>query len=184
MSTKHTPGKWEICESGWFVISETAHICQMMGSRRDKEKKANARLIAAAPELLEALKRIRDGFDGYDITDWKAIVEENREVAANAIASAEGNEPEEHTGEPEIKPIATYKGFEIFDSGGGKLTAYEKNVDPHPRTVVAYNLHEIKKLIGYMVEDDEHTGEPDPSDLYREWKDAQDDADQPTAYDP
>lgn len=30
----------------------------------------------------------------------------------------------------------------------------------------------------------DHTGEPDPSDLYREWKDAQDDADQPTAYDP
>ena len=179
MSTKHTPGKWEICESGWFVISETAHICQMMGSRRDKEKKANARLIAAAPELLEALKRIRDGFDGYDITDWKAIVEENREVAANAIASAEGNEPEEHTGEPEIKPIATYKGFEIFDSGGGKLNAYDKK---NGMTVTGYSLGEVNAIIDRMTE--EHTGEPDPSDLYREWKDAQDDADQPTAYDP
>lgn len=57
---KHTPGPWAVNEDGWKVESEKEHgwvndgwgICVTHGSDRE----ANARLIAAAPELLQALK--------------------------------------------------------------------------------------------------------------------------------
>lgn len=48
-----------------------------------------AALFVAAPDLLEALKRIADGFDGNNENEWRDIVNENREVARTAIAKAE-----------------------------------------------------------------------------------------------
>lgn len=49
---------------------------------------ANARLIAAAPELLEALDFIANGFDLQIGKQWREIVNEFREVARAAIAKA------------------------------------------------------------------------------------------------
>ena len=70
MSAKHTPGPWIVQESGFraseFVITTQQRqdeslvpICEMdvdFDGRIGIEQKANARLIAAAPDLLEALK--------------------------------------------------------------------------------------------------------------------------------
>jgi len=62
----YTKGKWEV--SGFFVVRVDApktkdqpagatYICQLdTCAVSDEEAQANARLIAAAPELLEALK--------------------------------------------------------------------------------------------------------------------------------
>mgnify|MGYP001600623960 CR=1 FL=1 len=64
MKTKHTPGPWKVTELDWdssdtYInpsreTGEFALICRMTGSHAHKN--ANARLIAAAPELLEALE--------------------------------------------------------------------------------------------------------------------------------
>lgn len=61
MSAKHTPGPWEFSGDGIFGISplnarvRLADICfHNRLNRIDSE--ANARLIAAAPELLDACK--------------------------------------------------------------------------------------------------------------------------------
>lgn len=55
--TKHTPGPWNICED---VNSEGLTgdlICTLNDDERDVgESEANARLVAAAPDMLEALK--------------------------------------------------------------------------------------------------------------------------------
>lgn len=63
MSTKHTPGPWHVAyqdrngqsvvKGDHFEIATCWHHC--VGSI-EKEMHANARLIAAAPDLLEALK--------------------------------------------------------------------------------------------------------------------------------
>jgi hypothetical protein len=67
---EHTPGPWRVTDeinrvSGGEVIrpsrgdgvdSPVAFVCDFNGYDRDEERQANARLIAAAPELLEALK--------------------------------------------------------------------------------------------------------------------------------
>lgn len=91
MKTQHTPGPWYVFAMGnYFGINSGSDSGQEpqdrsivvygdadddgMGVRGDtyEEMKANARLIAAAPELLEALQSvIRHGLtesDGYETT--------------------------------------------------------------------------------------------------------------------
>jgi hypothetical protein len=70
--SKHTPGKWYVTDAmkdifdGCTVICseevDDAIICSMGGDMAEAE--ANARLIAAAPTMLEALKVIFDILDG------------------------------------------------------------------------------------------------------------------------
>ena len=60
MTTKHTPGPWVIGKRDHDVVmvdtaSGTA-ICDVYGESDDRP--ANARLIAAAPDLLAALKGV------------------------------------------------------------------------------------------------------------------------------
>lgn len=84
MKTKHTPGKWEIKtpnNSEYEIKSEYGHVCTIYG-RGTIEAESNAELIAAAPELLEALKKcakwIMNNCPGdYENTPWRD--------AANAI---------------------------------------------------------------------------------------------------
>lgn len=72
MKNKHTPGPW-IYDETWALIHDgrksavsphesAAEICAIHAARNGKpdECKANALLIAAAPELLEALQGIID----------------------------------------------------------------------------------------------------------------------------
>lgn len=59
METKHTPGPW-VFEGENSAMPVLCLYCAdnkspFHGSRNEEELKANARLIAAAPELLEAL---------------------------------------------------------------------------------------------------------------------------------
>lgn len=87
-NVKHTPGPWAV-SLGMRTIQVIA------GSFRlaigiDKEAEANARLIAAAPELLEALKglcglaELRPGH----LQDYKAAVADARAAIAKATGSA------------------------------------------------------------------------------------------------
>lgn len=87
---KHTPGPWthkadmrfshhtkEHYLAGWNIYHGSIEIVGCEGIRDGTEDAANARLIAAAPELLDALKgvltahgeQLHDAFDAA----WKAI---------------------------------------------------------------------------------------------------------------
>ena len=72
--SEHTPGPWEAFNhqhAGWDITSTTGWIvddCGVNGA-------ANARLIAAAPELLAAIKAlcvIRDDDLPFAFAEWKA----------------------------------------------------------------------------------------------------------------
>ena len=95
---KHTPGPWYcnrlIDSSGTpYATNYTAHIdigvCMIWAPVGNKEQEANAHLISAAPELLEALKLCVDFIEIASIVeapwDWEPIKE-----ARAAIAKAEG----------------------------------------------------------------------------------------------
>jgi hypothetical protein len=60
MNAKHTPGPWTSREA--FASVPTMHVLRPSGSHlcslTGKDREANARLIAAAPELYEALREI------------------------------------------------------------------------------------------------------------------------------
>ncbi len=63
MNAPHTPGPWKILvPDGSMIVANGHHIASVaMGGPIDgPEDRANARLIAAAPDLLAALKEAAD----------------------------------------------------------------------------------------------------------------------------
>jgi len=92
---KHTPGPWKVRENGGLMKAVEANKDWLVyACGRDymgrEELEANARLIAAAPELLEALQEILStmrkppsGSGGFHEFDIKA--------AERAIAKATGS---------------------------------------------------------------------------------------------
>lgn len=80
-NTKHTPGPWTYHVGLDYISIESANehdnsfICEWRHfSDDDGESEANAKLIAAAPELLETLERIKP-YTGYLPSGFKEEVE-------------------------------------------------------------------------------------------------------------
>lgn len=94
--TKHTPGVWEVtgrAGKGVMVATEGAWIAVVYGPNVTTESEANARLIAAAPELLEALKECAE-VACAETCDWisseSPIHTKECKGAYAVIAKAEG----------------------------------------------------------------------------------------------
>ena len=95
--SKHTPGPWWAKREGFSTIYVEARIeggliqevaaCGPTEAGKEQQE-ANARLIAAAPELLEALQMCRVEMPG---TRFKKMVFDEQKVAA-AIAKATGEQ--------------------------------------------------------------------------------------------
>ena len=71
-----TPGPWKVCHDGFVKCSQTGErVCSPHSTLPDQKKnaehrknwEANARLIAAAPDLLEALKDMCAEFRALDL---------------------------------------------------------------------------------------------------------------------
>lgn len=106
-ANKHTPGPWymdpeevtggfrivpKIGDRGLAVAIQRDAAPAIPGSGIDRETaEANARLIAAAPELLEALSSFPSDADYASSDDfWKATAQWWTTVATKAIAKAGG----------------------------------------------------------------------------------------------
>lgn len=116
----HTPGPWEVCHTnnGTFVKSKrvAGYLAEVRHCRATQDVKADARLIAAAPELLEALHVVSECgdpckvslYDEEGIEGWRWTHPDGREweevgewcegpplhpVARAAIAKATGEQP-------------------------------------------------------------------------------------------
>ena len=91
MNTKsqHTPGPWKVRIHGNFqqsILDSIGTRILAMVDNTDNQDKANAHLIAAAPELLEACKAALDYAEG----NVKHVGEiETRKILNSAIAKAE-----------------------------------------------------------------------------------------------
>ena len=70
MEKKFTKGKWH--NLGYRVDVDIADglsgICEMSNWMDKKEMEANAKLIAAAPEMIDVLSTIEN--DNFEIPDW------------------------------------------------------------------------------------------------------------------
>ena len=93
---KHTPGPWTQghSASGIECVWLDGHVepdsgMGSVGTWIDCNTEANARLIAAAPELLEALAEVVRAADGEG---WKQL-DPNLAKARAAIAKATGEQP-------------------------------------------------------------------------------------------
>ena len=101
METKHTPGPWRLLrptvgvDANWHVADSgdtfVAHVFGFAHST-DEQARVNARLIAAAPELLEALHGLLQDTQHKEHdcgdTEWCPVIRAKR-----AIALATGEEP-------------------------------------------------------------------------------------------
>lgn len=107
MTSKHTPGPWRVENihgaandfGRWHAITADAparehrpHICDVSGQHRDDV--SNARLIAAAPDLLAAAEMITRcaKTSGPHGTTLYFISDENMDNLTHAIARARGEE--------------------------------------------------------------------------------------------
>ena len=102
METKHTPGPWTVTAdgAGWHIECaperghSVAYIMAEIGEEdpdtSDDEKEANARLIAAAPELLAALidllhqSKLSQDEGGWDFEQAETAIAKATGMTANA----------------------------------------------------------------------------------------------------
>jgi hypothetical protein len=95
MTIKHTPAPWQLTfgDHG-FAIHAGLTIVVMIDDTMD-EWKANARLIAAAPELLDALESLSHlEIKGHALIDRLQFSDEGRALSdkiTRAIAKAKGD---------------------------------------------------------------------------------------------
>jgi len=87
---KHTPGPWsQYSDTLFYTIngSDNESVAEVRTMYRTKlEAMANARLIAAAPELLEALNAVIATAESVDLDRVKALA-----LAKSVIAKVTGN---------------------------------------------------------------------------------------------
>ncbi len=116
----HTPGPWHVSDSNEVLDEESCLVVAEIMGERPEIYKANARLIAAAPELLEALKLIWQMFEDGRIVrniandhqpDWALkMLNFTRELQTIqlVIAKAEGVDPANGAvSAPKTSPEAT-----------------------------------------------------------------------------
>lgn len=100
---KHTPGPWQMhdddyCPEQIYGNLELIDgkirgtlICEIQGDMDEPKNLANARLIAAAPDLLAACQAWDEGFidgESFDAEQFRVWVNEHRRMARAAIAKA------------------------------------------------------------------------------------------------
>jgi len=90
---EHTPGRWDVIEGEphTIVSGEGDHIADIW-LVANGFKEANARLMAAAPDMLEALKRLLEWSDHDPNCIDNCPVCNAYVNAKEAIAKAEGRE--------------------------------------------------------------------------------------------
>lgn len=93
--TKHTPGPWRIGDAGAAIFGpktdapSPATIVSAMGKAGGdvSAMRANARLIAAAPDMLNALRDVAAISTGYDSEE---IIGDIQAICARVIQQAQG----------------------------------------------------------------------------------------------
>jgi hypothetical protein len=87
---KHTPGPWSLSTCGDFIVDKTGgSIARIFWAGHSEEAEHNARLIAAAPELLSIVKKLayNEGMIGEE--DFRRAM---WPIMMAAIAKTEGED--------------------------------------------------------------------------------------------
>lgn len=84
MREEHTPAPWEWDEEGRFLIGPVGHLPTVLDCRIPPSE-PNARLIAVAPELLEACEQaLAELTNPWPPEDWESTIGRLRAAIAKA----------------------------------------------------------------------------------------------------
>ena len=74
--SEHTPGPWMVARGVPAAVDALSGglVAEAVGSFDSDAEKANARLIAAAPDMLAELKRLRDVVGDEDVDCIEAVI--------------------------------------------------------------------------------------------------------------
>ena len=91
-NAKHTPGKWttKIRQPGTMLTVENEtgeYVCSLLGG--DEHKQENARLIAAAPAMLEALRAVAALANGQGRANLMEVAGQAQQIIAKAEGGAQ-----------------------------------------------------------------------------------------------
>jgi len=91
-NSKHTPGKWttKIRQPGTMLTVENEtgeYVCSLLGG--DEHKQENARLIAAAPAMLEALRAVAALANGQGRANLMEVAGQAQQIIAQAEGGAQ-----------------------------------------------------------------------------------------------
>jgi hypothetical protein len=92
MKNKHTPAPWEA--HGFEIWAYGERIADTITGVNFDEDRANARLMAAAPDLLKALQAFKKASLGEDFDGWHEKYDEAVSLARAALAKATGEKHE------------------------------------------------------------------------------------------
>jgi hypothetical protein len=76
MEKKYTPGPWDIIRAGAALMiygPVGQRICKILFPEISAEREANAHLISAAPELLEALESLIENYKRVDGLGFESL---------------------------------------------------------------------------------------------------------------
>ena len=89
----HTPGPWDVDTSYLSIVAREMNICEIYDDCGPQQYIANARLIAAAPDLLEALEACLAFIPCSTIRSWPpgfALKDKALALTRAALAKAKG----------------------------------------------------------------------------------------------
>lgn len=94
--TPESPGSIMSVDHGWYIATvepgcDQGDVGRVEGEHHTHEDEANAQLIAAAPDLLEALRDVLDTTADPDKGAYHAEALKARQNATHAIRKAEGS---------------------------------------------------------------------------------------------
>jgi hypothetical protein len=104
MTNAHTPGPWYVdsCDDDLVFSTNGLHIATVGNAEQEQpfaEITANARLIAAAPELHEALEFFFNIMHDYESSRRKGYISIAFDQARAALAKAKGGAPDDRVKE-------------------------------------------------------------------------------------
>lgn len=146
--TEHTPGPWAATtrQGSWDRVvfqasNPNTEICQMFhdGTDENLTGEANARLIAAAPDLLEALEAHRawSYAEEHNLGTFEAksvLCAHANSLTLAALAKARGEEPPEYQGH---KRLVIWPSLELQESEIEGARAFVAKILEHERAAIA-----------------------------------------------
>ena len=148
--SEHTPGPWQVREHAPWIIDGPDGIVIGLASQQNQENnhKADAQLMAAAPDMLRALDFMLERWGHFSYGEIKG--------AADAVAKARGEPRMSHTPGPwNIKQASWGDAWRVWTPSETFRTWIEYEPDARLIAAAPDMLEALERAVEYLVDDEQ-----------------------------